>query len=289
MLDWLFPPPSERRMLPDTRGRPMPYVIAIMMFVTLVVAAAGLAIANSAAVVREGVASRYSIQIPDGAQAAPRAIAAAKAAPGVTAVRPVPEADVRRTLESWLGAEAQASGLPLPVLIDMDLAEGADPARIARQITAAVPQARVSAYGDELAPLSRSLTALQWLALGLVLLMGVATAASVILAARAALDTHRGSIEIMHGIGATDEQVARLFQRRIAIDAFIGGAAGAVAAALVLLLVTSLSGGVVGELAGGSLLGATDILILALLPLAGTVLATVVARTAVLKALRAAL
>lgn len=289
MLSWLFPPPSERRMLPDTRGRPMPYVIAIMMFVTLIVAAAGLAIANSASVVREGVASRYSIQIPDGAEAAPRAIAAAKAAPGVIAVRPVPEADVRRTLESWLGTEAQASGLPLPALIDIDLADSADAALVEQRIRAAVPQARLSAYAEELAPLSRSLTALQWLAFGLVLLMGVATAASVILAARAALDTNRGSIEIMHGIGATDEQVARLFQRRIAIDALAGGAAGAVAAALVLLLVAGLSGGVMDEMAGGALLGPADVLLLGLLPLAGTVLATVVARAAVLKALRAAL
>ena len=39
---------------------------------------------------------------------------------------------------------------------------------------------------------------------GLVLLIAVATAAAVVLAARGALDNHRATIEVMHGIGATD-------------------------------------------------------------------------------------
>lgn len=289
MLSWLFPPPSERRLLPDAPGRPMPYVIAIMMFVTLVVAAAGLVIANSAAAVREGVASRYSIQLPGGSASVPRVLEVVRTMPGVTAVRPVPEAEVRRTLESWLGAEAQSLGLPIPTLIDVDLAEGASAEAVRQRLTAAAPQARFTAYREQLAPISRSLTALQWLAFGLVLLMGVATAASVVLAARGALDTNRSAIEIMHGIGATDEQVARLFQRRITIDAFVGGVGGALAAALVLLVVAGVSGGVMGDLAGGVLLGPGDMLLLALLPLAMTLLATVVARMAVLKALRAAL
>jgi cell division transport system permease protein len=110
----------------------------------------------------------------------------------------------------------------------------------------------------------------------------------VVLAARGALDTHRFTIEVMHGIGATDLQVAHLFQRKIAIDAFIGSMAGAAAAAVVLLL---LAGGAAfaGELTGGATLGWLDFLVLALLPLLLTGLATFVARTAVLRALREAL
>ena len=93
MLGWLNPPAPERRLLPGGRLQgPTPYVIAIMMFVTIIVAAAGLALANAADIVAAGVENRYSIQIADGARSAPRAIAAARASPGVTAVRPVSEA-----------------------------------------------------------------------------------------------------------------------------------------------------------------------------------------------------
>ena len=69
---------------------PVPVLIAIMTFVMVVVAAAGLALANTAAVVKAGVENRYSIQIADGAAKAPAAIAAARAAAGVTRVEQVP-------------------------------------------------------------------------------------------------------------------------------------------------------------------------------------------------------
>jgi cell division transport system permease protein len=136
--------------------------------------------------------------------------------------------------------------------------------------------------------LLHSLILLEAVAFGLVLLLSAAAAAAVVLAARGALDTHRFTIEVMHGIGATDLQVAHLFQRKIAIDAFIGSIAGALAAGVVLLL---LAGGAAfaGELTGGATLGVVDLAVLALLPLLLTALATFVARTAVLRALREAL
>ena len=62
--------------------------------------------------------------------------------------------------------------------------------------------------------------------------MAAATAAVVVLAARAGLEAHRATIEVMHMLGSTDVQVARLFQRRIARDAAIGGAGRRRAAAL---------------------------------------------------------
>jgi cell division transport system permease protein len=134
----------------------------------------------------------------------------------------------------------------------------------------------------------QSLALLQAVALGLVLLLSAAAAAAVVLAARGALDTHRFTIEVMHGVGATDLQVTHLFQRKIAIDAFIGSVAGGFAAAIVLLL---LAGGAAfaGELTGGATLGLSDLVVLALLPFLLTALATWVARTAVLRALREAL
>jgi cell division transport system permease protein len=169
-------------------------------------------------------------------------------------------------------------------LVTVDLAPQADAALIGRRIEQAVPGARFVAHGEALGPLLRSLSALKWLALGLVGLMAIATAAAVVLAARGALDTHRATIEIMHGIGATDLQVTRLFQRKIALDALSGSLAGGAVAALVLLL---LGGGAsVAELAGRPPLDLHDMLILALLPLILAILATWVARTAVLAALR---
>jgi cell division transport system permease protein len=92
----------------------------------------------------------------------------------------------------------------------------------------------------------------------------------------------------MHGVGATDLQVAHLFQRRIAIDALAGSLFGAAAAAAVLAFLAA-GAAFVGELTGGVALSAGDLIVLALLPLALTLVATVVARAAVLAALRQSL
>ena len=290
MLSWLNPPAPERRLLPGGRLQgPTPYVIAIMMFVTIIVAAAGLALANAAEIVTLGVENRYSIQIADGTRSAPRAIAAARAAPGVSGVRPVSEKELRQTLERWLGPAGIGEDLPIPALIDVELAPGASPQAVARAVERAVPGARFIAHHTSLEPLLRAITAMQWLAFALVVMMVAATSAAVVLAARGALDTNRATIDVMHGIGATDEQIARLFQRRIALDALTGGVGGGAAAGLILLFVAGGGAAMVRDLAGGAALGPGDIALLIAMPFAGAVLATWVARRAVLKALRDAL
>ena len=292
MMAWLFASPADRRLLPSGRfAGATPWLIGIMMFVMVVVAATGLALAGGARLVREGVAHRYSIQIADGRASESRAVAAARGVPGVTRVAPVPEAELRATLEQWLGPVAAGEGadLPLPALIDVELAPGTDSNIVAAAIKRAVPSAQFIADQARLAPMLGTLNALTAIAALIVLLIELATAAAVVLATRGALDTHRGTIDVLHGIGATDLQVTRLFQRKIALDALIGGTAGGCVAAVVLLLVASGGLGAVGDWTEGSLLRWSDLVLLATLPLLAAILATAVARSTVLAALRAQL
>jgi cell division transport system permease protein len=282
----LFVTDAERRLIPPSGVRgPVPVLIAIMTFVMVVVGAAGLALANTSAVVRSGVEHRYSIQIADGAAKAPAAIVAARAQSEISRVAQVPPEDLRRTLERWLGPAGQEADLPLPAIIDVDLRPGSDPAAVGRSIERAVPGARFIAHRTSLEPLLKALRGLTLLAVGLVLLIALASAAAVVLAARGALDTHRGTIEVMHGIGATDEQVARLFVRQIAIDALLGGIAGAVAAGVIIALILG-GAGTATMLAGTPPVGWNDVLWLVMLPIAIALLATQVGRGALMRALR---
>lgn len=289
MLDWLFVSPAERRLLgAPPRRAPTPWVIAIMSFTIMLIAATGLALANTVGVLSRAVEARYALEVPSSSADLGALLAAVRSSTGVTSADAVPEIEMRRTLEKWLGPAASSGELPVPALINFDVRPGTDLGAIQRRAQGIAPAARIVAHRDSVAPLLHSLTLLQIVAFGLVLLLSAAAAAAVVLAARGALDTHRFTIEVMHGIGATDLQVTHLFQRKIAIDAFIGSIAGAVAAVLVLLL---LAGGAsfAGELTGGATLGVRDLLILALLPFALTAMATWVARKAVLRALREAL
>ena len=289
MFDWLFVSPAERRLLVSSgRRAPTPWVIAIMTFSIMLIAATGLALANTAGVLSRAIEARYALEVPGGGGDLNALVGAVRSAPGVTSAEAVSEGQMRQTLKKWLGPEADSAELPVPALIHFDANAGADLNAIRQRAQAIAPGARIVAHRDSVSPLLHSLTLLQVVAFGLVLLLSAAAAAAVVLAARGALDTHRFTIEVMHGIGATDIQVTNLFQRKIAIDAFIGSVAGGIAAALVLAL---LAGGAafVGELTGGASLGLKDIVVLALLPFALTALATWVARAAVLKTLREAL
>jgi cell division transport system permease protein len=285
-MNQLFATDAEKRLIPASGVRgPVPLLIAIMTFVMVVVAAAGLALANTSSVVKTGVENRYSVQISDGEARAPPAIAAARAQPGVARVHQVPPADLRRTLERWLGPASREADLPIPAIIDVDLRPGADSAKVGAAIEAAVPGARFIAHRSSLDPLLKAQRGLTLLALGLVLLIALASAAAIVLAARGALDTHRGTIEVMHGIGATDQQVVRLFVRQIAIDALLGGAAGAAVAGLIIALILG-GASTATLLSGAPPLQWNDALLLLALPIAIALLATRVAHGALVRALR---
>jgi cell division transport system permease protein len=278
--------PADRRLLGESRFRgPTPWVIAIMSFSIMIIAATGLALANTAGSLGEAIASRYALEVPNGGRNLDALIAGLRAAPGVTSVEPVPESEMRETLERWLGPAARSADLPVPALVNFNVNPGTDLGLIERRVRAIAPAAQISAHRDRLSPLLRSMREIQWLSFGLVLLLSAAATAAVVLAARSALDTHRFTIEVMHGIGATDEQVTQLFQRKIAIDALVGSLGGAAAGAIVLLVLAS-GASFAGMLAGDATLHLADLIILFLLPFALTALATWVARMAVLKALR---
>jgi cell division transport system permease protein len=255
-------------------------------------AAAGLRLASTASGLDAGIGNRLTVQIvqpnPDLRESeAQAAVAALRQAPGVASVRRIPRAELDALLEPWLGAAGRESDLPVPEMIDVDL----DPQAFARRdrlaaaVAAAAPSARIDANAQWLAPLARLIAALKWLAAALVILMIGASAATVVLAARASLDMHRGTIEVLHLMGATDVQVARLFQRRIALDALFGGIVGLVGAGLILLVIGRRVGALGSDLLGSSGLSALSWLVLIVLPVAGVMLAMLVARATILRAL----
>lgn len=284
---------AERGLLPEGRfAGPMPWVIAIMMFLTVLAAAAGLGLASAATRLADQIGGRITIQVVEAnpqarADQANRAAEIAGRHPGVTGVRIVPDAEIQNLLEPWIGAGGIEADLPVPALVDVDLTpEGrAGLDRLRAAVTAAAPAARVDDNAQWLAPLAALIGALKWLAAGLVLLMVGATGATVVLAARAALDTHRETIEILHMMGATDVQVARLFQRRIALDALFGGLVGFILAGAVLIALGARVTALGSELLGSAAITPVGWGVLIVLPIFGVLLAMLVARLTILRAL----
>jgi cell division transport system permease protein len=284
---------ADARLLPEGRlSGPMPWVIAIMMFLTLLSAAAGLGLGSAADSLDNTTGNRATVQIvepvPERREAQARdALSLLQRLPGVISARRVPPEEMADLLEPWLGPGGAQGDLPIPAMIDIEMSAEAyanmDSLRTALGDVA--PAARIDDNAQWLAPLAGLIGSLRWLAGGLVLLMIGATAATVVLAARASLDTHRGTIEVLHLMGATDVQVARLFQRRIALDALFGAVVGLAAAAAVLLLIGNRIGALGSDLLGAAGLPLLSWAILVALPVFGVLLAMVVARATILRAL----
>lgn len=295
MLGAFFPTSHDRRLIPQARlTGPMPWVIAVMLFLTLLATAAALALGSAADQINADLAGRATVQIVNAdRQARQRQASAAEAVlrsdRAVAAVTPVSDAEVRSLLSPWLGSSAESGDVPLPSLIDVNFRRTADSVTLTRlrgALASVAPDARIDTHGQWLRPVFDLIGTLRWLAIGLVALLALASIASVMLSARSSFAAHAETIDIMHLLGSTHAQIARLFQRRIALDAALGALFACLLAAPVLWLLGQAAARLDSGLVTAGSFGPFDWLLLATVPIAGIALAVLTARITVLGALR---
>lgn len=274
------PPLLLRRRRPGATS----WLIAASCLMLLVAAAAVLALNQAARGLERAVASRVVVQVIDPDRVSRQAVAEEvmaelRARRDVVALDRLGDDQVARLIGPYLGEKTLAD-LPVPVLIDASLAPGADIAAIRRTLGQLGP-VTVERAGAGLEPLARLIATLRAIALAVATIAATATGLVAILAARAAFAAEAPIIAILHGLGATDGQVARAISGQIVRDAGIGAAIGlAVALAAMMLLAGRFAAldsglGLVGIGWGGWI-------ILALLPLGIVALAAGAALGAVL-------
>ncbi|ODP39536.1 cell division protein FtsX [Sphingomonas turrisvirgatae] len=292
-MSWPFRDQPQRRLLDESlRTKSMLWIMGIMLFLTTLAAAAGLGMASASRALDRQLAGRLTIQLveADAARrdAAVRGImASVRRLPQVRRVAEVDRARLAELLQPWLGDAGLDAELPMPAMIDVDLASGdeADVAAVKRAAQTVAATARVDRHAQWLSPVASFLAIMTWFAAALVVLMALATTAVVLLAARAGLDMHRDTIAVLHMLGSTDRQVARLFQRRIAFDTLMGGLLGTCAALAAIWLLGRQAGALGSELLSGVALARSDWLMLAAIPAVFASMAMVAARSGVLRAL----
>lgn len=294
LLDFALPA-HDRKLIPEGRlTGPMPWVIAIMLFLTLLVAASGLTLAHAAQQGGQDLARQFTVQIiviDPFERAAKRAEVTQylRQVDGIKSVEPLSDASVRKLIEPVLGADILDADIPVPALIDVRFVNAPAQANL-RTLRASLrriaPDVRLDPHSAWMAPFYRLMNMLLVLAGTVFLLLMAATSAVVILAVRSTLNTHRGTLEIMHLMGGTDLQAARLFQRRVALDALWGGFVGFCAAAFVMATLSDQLAAAEPSLLAGVAFPVYGWIILALIPLAVTALAMLMARFTVISALK---
>ena len=292
-----FAPVGHRySFLPQGQGSGglVPWVIAIMTFLTALALAGAIALASAAGGVADDLGRSATVQIlqPNPDRAGPQldaVVAALKREPGVASARRLSDAEMRRLLEPWLGAGNVTADLPVPAVVDVRLRAGADSAAIDRRLHAVAPDARLDEHGRWLAPLLGLVHSLQGLAVAIVLLVTAATVAVVVLGVRSGLNVHQPTIELLHLMGTEDAAIARVFQHRYLGYGLAGGLAGVACAFGVLVMIGWLVGPMGAGAIGGLSLPWAGWAALAVLPLAVGALAMAAARVSVARALRSQL
>ena len=288
---------GDPRLLPEAQlAGPMPWVIGIMIALTVVAAASGLALSNAARTASADLEGGITVQIVTAAPAermrqSAAVLAALRQSPDVAEARQVAQEELNALVEPWLGTKPgdDVEALPIPALIDVTLRGPATKAKLAALralVRPVAPAARVDAQAGWLAPVFAAIEALQWLAGGLITLLAFATISAVLLASRNALGNHRATIEIVHMLGGTDRQIARVFQRSMAFDAAAGGLAGLLLGVITIIALGRQFAGLGSGMVAGAVLGWTDWLTIAAIPALGVALAVLTARLTVLAALR---
>lgn len=288
-------PAHDRKLIPDGRfSGTMSWVMAIMLFLTLLASAAAISLGHAARQSGANLASEATVQVietdPVARAAQQKAITRwLRSLPQVKSVTAVPEKESRALLKPLLGEEAEIYDIPIPALVDVSFKKAPNAAeiqRIRQYLQRLTPDSQIHSHASWMAPLVALMQTLFLLALSVVLLLLLATAATVVLSVRGALNTHKATIEIMHMMGSTDMQAARLFQRRVALDALFGGLVALIAALLVLWIlgnrIAALEPGLLAD-AGMPIYGW---IMLMLIPICVAGLAMLTARLTVLSALK---
>lgn len=291
-------PAAERgrgRVLPREQGAAsLDLVIAVMAFLASL-ALGGVLIANRMAETwQAGLAGRLTVQVlpagetPPGAEV-DSAIAALRATPGVLRASALSDAANLALVEPWLGRDAVIAALPFPRLIDVQLAPGATPdiAALRQRLRNVAPNAVLDDHTRWIGPLRNTANSVVLSALAVLLLIAIATAATVAFATRAGLAAHREIVQLLHLMGAQDRFIARAFEWHYFIAALLAAASGAAIGGLAFFAAGSLDqlGLTTVSFLPPLGLALVELPWLALIPTAAAVIAWATARVSVIAAL----
>lgn len=217
-------------------GRALITVIAIMTFLAALTAGGAQLLAEASAGWRSEVAREVTIQVrPSPGRSvdadAERAAAIAREQPGVTAVRVYSKDESERLLEPWLGSGLNLDELPVPRIMAVSISPVTPPDFAAlRRKLADIKGVSLDDHRIWVQRLATMANSIVLLALALVALVIVATALAVAFATRGAMAGNREIIAVLHFVGASDDFIAREFQRHFLKLGLRGGAIGGAAA-----------------------------------------------------------
>lgn len=271
----------------------LPWVIAIMVYLSALAGAGSLLLHSGFDDWASSLQGRVTVQItgedPETMDNQSALIQEAlSATPGVSAVRPLTEDEIRSLLEPWLGAGNITEDLPIPIMIDVETRD--DIYVNLDALESKIKQISDNVYLDDhakwLGDFHRLAYTVEATGLGILILILLASICIIIFGTKSSMSEHKNTIEIMHLMGAHDLMIAKVYQHRFMNYGLRGGAIGLFLSFLtiygLLVLVQNLSGGFVET----PTLPYLKMSLLLLFPIVFAILTMITARITVMRELR---
>ena len=250
---------AETPIVPKTSiaGSALVAVVAIMTFLASLTTGAVMLVIGSASEWQSEVSREMTIQVRpvpsrNVETEVAKAVAVARAAIGVSEVRPYSRQESARLLEPWIGSGLTLDDLPVPRIIVVRLQSGQQPdlpalrAALAQQVVGATLDDH-RAWVDRMRTMAGSAVTV---GIAMLALMLTATILSVAFATRGAMAANRPIVEVLHFIGARDGYIARQFQRHFLVLGLKGGAIGGGTAMLLFALAQLIIDRFIGTVGG---------------------------------------
>jgi cell division transport system permease protein len=279
----------------DAGATSLDLVIGVMAFLAAIALAGVLITWRMAETWESGLAGRLTVQIlPQGAAPSEIEVAAALAVlrqtPGVTSAAALSDAENLALVEPWIGRDALIADLPFPRLLDVQFEPGTavDVPGLTRRLKAAAPNSVVDDHGRWIQRLRAVAGSVVFGALAALLMIAIATAATVAFATRAGLAAHHEIVELLHLMGAHDRFIARAFEWHYFVGALAAATFGTLVAAAAVLAAGRLEDTGIAAVSFLPPLGLrwTELPWLILVPAGAALIAWATARLSVISALR---
>lgn len=290
--------PKTQSILPTSwrQDRPLFLVMAILAFLACLSALSVRTTYRAAGTWGDDLRNAATIQIKvqldqDGKALSEDVAQYMLSRPEVRLARPLSEGRARDLLRPWLGDVPLPDGLPVPMLVEVVLNNGAqlDTEAIQADFQAMGVIALIDDHSRWSRDISRAAAAAQTVAISALLLLVLASVAAAGFATEAGLAARQNIVRVLSQVGATPKYIARLFTGRFLMLGIKAGTLGALlaAAAAGLFWYATHQGRGLNTFIPSLRLEQADIFILILCPFLTGLVCAVSARFTVLRSLKA--
>ncbi|HEU5046884.1 MAG TPA: hypothetical protein VFT64_03490 [Rickettsiales bacterium] len=275
----------------DEASRFLPWIIALMVYLAALVLAGSFTLSHTIAATDNAQVWSFSVNLPHIADKdhdpSAKVLALIRETGGVKSADILSTARMQKMVEPWFGKTDALGNLPLPTVIEAQLTPGVtlDYEALRARITALAPGATLDDHKKWMAQFSSFIGAVQTTLTIIAILIISTTASVVIFACKTSLKIHRGTVNLLHRLGAVDGYIASQFQNHAALLTLKGAFIGSGFAAITLLVLHFMAHHLDSPLFPSFSLSLFHWFILFALPLFMSMLALAAARMSVLRSL----